>query len=411
MQNVFQVDFIGSGAIPGAGKFAGRGDLAREKSTAHPPPSVADPHVSGFATGPTNGTQTYTGTDKPGDAAPTEFQTVFDDLRETGRLPAEDAVSPDQDSFADVVAVLEAVFLALDSDQVDIDAMLGPNSSLAQQANALLPLVSAHLGNTHPGDLTPQGMMTLLSDIMASAPQTLGALKDQFGALRAQMGMMDQLQIGPSISRPRLPQTTAAETGHTTGQSVASVSDRLDARVQGQVLDQTTGQLMGKFAGQVTDQMTGASLGQAYMPQEDADAAILSPFGRSPVQAAATGATDAQIVGAGLTPAAKLAADSDTLNTGLPKPGVTEPQIETLPQGRAQPGGTTADVAAPVMTPLARDLETRRLMASDLQDGRPASVQDRMADLPRDGLTARAGLPPAAPVLPTMAPPLQPIDP
>ncbi|MEO0371880.1 MAG: hypothetical protein AAF231_10520, partial [Pseudomonadota bacterium] len=385
MQNVFQVDPALMGPAPGMGSVSQRG-----KGPATPP-SDADPRISGHAVIKHERNQSGLGSDGLGGDHISEFHFVFDNLRQANaaKIPAEPGQPLETDMPIDALLVLETVFLALDDDQIDMGAILGPNPTLNQQAQTLLSGLTERLGAMQPGDLRAQDMIGMLKDVMAAFPQTLGTMAAQLTALTAQSG-----QSG-----------LTAQSGLTGQNGLQIAAPSGVPPIPNPATGRNAGNLMSSISGQLSDKTT------TPLAEGGTELTMLSPNGRlngtTPFASDATTSTT--------TPAAQLG--KPPMDARLTQ-GDATPQTQTPQQSQnpAQPLATTItptgdDMPQPT-PPLTRDLDQRRIVASaDLEDARRVAAQDRMNDLPRDVLPARTGPHLIAPTLPNAATPALLMDP
>lgn len=194
MQNVFQVDFALTGAATGGGK-------TQIKGMGHPDRPVADAKTGTMTTSRADASPPNTAdTDRTGDEAPSGFQSVFDGQSKASRTAPSNGSNmqpePGIDSAeADTLAVLEAVSLSLQSDDIDLDDLLGGNAALIQQAQKVLTALTNRLGavyfstgNVTTGDLTGQDLMAMVKDAMANRGGTLSGMTSQLTAQTAMPG-------------------------------------------------------------------------------------------------------------------------------------------------------------------------------------------------------------------------------
>ncbi len=334
MQNVFQVDASLLGAATGGG--------SKPKGTAHTLPFIATGDVGGIpAPGPdTNGW---------GIGVRSEFQSVFEGLHKTVAGDT-DALPEDTGKPIDPLAMLEPVFLAFQSGEIDVETLFDGDVGLAEQAKALLSDVADRLANAGPGDLNGQEMMDLVKDLVQASPQTFSALTGQSTAYPTDADRVATPWIAPPISRP-----------------LASLAN-----------------------GRGSDDMPGQIPGTVSPPGDVADIAAFASEGR-PQNGAAP--VEPQIADPRLTGAGD-------------RPRMQQPSDAVADAQRQISAPTTAVKPAQETTspPLAQDLDrTPNPLKADLEEARNAASRDPMIDLPRNGNAARTTPQPAGPAFTPLA--------
>ncbi|MEM6587600.1 MAG: flagellar hook-length control protein FliK [Pseudomonadota bacterium] len=358
MQNVSQVDLALLGLVGGG--------EAKTRGVSHPSPFIADPHITGHPGSAPSASPFRPGSDGR-DGLLSEFQSVFEELSNTGEgLP--DVAPQDTDVPTDALVLLETVFLTLQSEEVDIDGLLGGNVELSGQAKALLSDLADRLSTAKPGDLDGglalRDVMEMMKDITTSSPGTFGTLGEKLTALMSQTDRSVPGWVAPSIARPLSPPNMT-----NTNLQDADLAP-------------------GKF--------------QAATPIPD-DAADM-PLPMTNRRSQTTTGSDMVPPGPQIAEPLQMGRREDVRMQALPGlQNASQTEAHKPSPNPTQISGQTSAMAAtqtaeqmnqpPVQSPLssmARDIDQmRKSVNADLEEVRISASSDRSGDFPRDGISTR----------------------